>query len=73
MSLREVTFLGKDHSCHLTLMALQTSQQGLRKEGFRLEGSARAEVQVRLKSAAREELPVSGKPNFSDNPTSFSQ
>lgn len=37
------------------------------------EGFTRAEVQVRLESAAREELPVSGKPDFSDNPSSFSQ
>lgn len=50
MSLREVTFLGKDHSCHLTLMALLDSQQGLKKEEFFPSGRAQLELKFRWDS-----------------------
>lgn len=50
MSLREVTFLGKGHSCHLTLMALQASQKGLRKEEFFPSRRAQLELKFRWDS-----------------------
>lgn len=50
MSLREVIFLDKDHSCHLTIMDLQGSQQGLRKEEFFPSRRAQLELKFRWDS-----------------------